>query len=272
MAPLDGYRRMLRTGDWIRFYPLFPLVGALCAAGLSPRLLPVFVIFVLVTAYGFAVNNLADAAIDRRHAGKMAAGTNPCADGTLGRREAWLFCALLAALPLALALFMTPAGWVFTLASLAALTAYSVRPLRLKDRFGVDILCHGLMFGGLPFYAGYTLAGGAVPPLLSLPTAGALIATLVCCEALVVHEVLDYEQDAGTTPTTVVGIGRMGGVYAVAFLVALSVAALEAAAALFPLPLPVHAATFAFLVLYPVWGLRRLLPQVRSPGSRGSWP
>ena len=41
MEKLQGYRKMLRTGDWIKFYPLFPLAGALLAAGSAVDLIVV---------------------------------------------------------------------------------------------------------------------------------------------------------------------------------------------------------------------------------------
>jgi len=78
MDKLQGYRRMLRIGDWVKFYPLFPLAGAFIAAGLSSDLVGVFALFSCVTAYGFVVNNLYDAEIDRRHPGKTKQGKNPC--------------------------------------------------------------------------------------------------------------------------------------------------------------------------------------------------
>ena len=70
MDKIQGYRKMIRTGDWIKFYPLFPLAGACLASGISSDLVIVFGLFFFITAYGFVINNLYDAEIDKKHSGK----------------------------------------------------------------------------------------------------------------------------------------------------------------------------------------------------------
>jgi len=259
MNRLQGYRKMLRTRDWIKFYPLFPLAGAALAAGISPGIITAVALFCCVTAYGFVINNLYDVEIDRRHAGKATRGKNPLTGNDVTLRGTRILCAALAGIPLLVALTISAAGFVFTLLCLIALTAYSARPVRLKDRFAADILCHGIMFGGLPFLAGYALAGGSLLEPVALPAAYAVLCTFICCEALIIHEILDYHEDRETTYTTVVGIGRRNGIILLIVASALSIAVLETTAWRFGVGTTVHAAALAFLLVYPVYGCRELL-------------
>jgi len=268
MNKLQGYWRMLRPGDWVKFYPLFPLAGAFLAAGPSSGLIAVFALFFCVTAYGFVINNLYDAEIDKRHAGKTKQGKNPFADGSISKGEVVGMCMALAGLPL-LASFAVPGmGSVFILLCLIALTLYSAPPLRFKDRFAADIICHGVMFGGLPFLAGYILAGGAITELLSFPVASALICTLLCCEALIVHEILDYHDDLETTYTTVVGIGLRNGCLLLGATAVLSVVAFAPISWWFAIDVAATAAIGSFLLGYPVYGCRTLLVPAAGRGYR----
>lgn len=268
MDKLQGYGRMLRTGDWVKFYPLFPLAGAFLAAGLSSGLIAVFALFFCVTAYGFVINNLYDAEIDKRHAGKTKQGKNPFADGLISKREVLGMCVALAGIPLLASLAISGTGFIFTLLCLVTLTLYSAPPIRFKDRFAMDIFCHGVMFGGLPFLAGYILAGGAITELFSFPVASALVCTLLCCEALIVHEILDYRDDLGTTYTTVVGIGLRNGVLLLGTTAVLSVVVFELISWWFAIDVAATAVMVTFLIGYPVYGCRTLLVPAAGRGYR----
>lgn len=83
------YLRMLRIKDWIKFYPLFPLAGAVLAGGSPDQTLLVLIAYICLIGYAFAVNNYFDAEIDRMHRHKVASGTNPMAAGKVGRRGSW---------------------------------------------------------------------------------------------------------------------------------------------------------------------------------------
>lgn len=250
---------MLRTGDWIKFYPLFPLAGALLAAGSAVDLIVVVALFCCVTAYGFVINNLYDAEIDRQHTGKAETGKNPYADRVVSKNETRAMCAVLAGVPLAVALALSVAGFVLTLLCVITLTLYSATPARLKDRFAADIICHGLMFGGLPFLAGFALAGGVLPLVVSLPAAAALVCTFICCEALIAHEITDYEEDVGTTYTTVVGIGLRNGMVLLGVTTVLSLVAFGLTAWYFATPMALNAIIMLFLIAYPLYSCREVL-------------
>jgi 4-hydroxybenzoate polyprenyltransferase len=260
------YLKMLRTGDWIKFYPLFPLAGAYLAAGISIDIITIFILFFCVTGYGFVINNLYDTEIDRNHAGKIKQGKNPLADRMVSKEETVGMCAVLAGIPLLLSFSISWTGFVFTLLCLIALTLYSATPVRLKDWFAGDIICHGVMFGGLPFLAGYSLAGGGMFQLISLPAASALICTFICCEALIAHEIQDYHDDLGITDTTVVSIGRKNGVLLLGITGVLSVLVLELMAWWFSVDIAVNAAILSFLIAYPLYSFREVL----KPAARRS--
>jgi len=268
MDKIQGYRKMLRTGDWIKFYPIFPLAGVCLAAGISFDIITVFALFFCVTGYGFVINNLYDAEIDSKHSGKTEQGKNPLADKVVSKGETIGMCAVLAGIPLILSLAISGTGFIFTLLCLIALTLYSATPARLKDRFAADIICHGVMFGGLPFLAGYTLAGGGIPEPFSLAAALAVVCTFICCEALIVHEILDYHEDLGTTYTTVVGIGLKNGVLLLGITAVLSVVALELMAWWFAVDIAVNAVIFVFLIGYPLYSCREVLIPAAEKGCR----
>ncbi|WAI00490.1 UbiA prenyltransferase family protein [Methanogenium organophilum] len=259
MDKIQGYRKMLRTGDWVKFYPLFPLAGACLAAGITSELITVFALFFCITAYGFVINNLYDAEIDSKHSGKAETGKNPLADRVVSKKETIAMCGVLAGIPLLLSLAISGIGFVFTLLCLIALTLYSATPARLKDRFAADIICHGVMFGGLPFLTGYALAGGGIPELVSLPAAAALVCTFICCEALIAHEIMDYHEDLGTTYTTVVGIGLKNGALILGVSAMLSIITLELMAWWFTVDIVANAVILMFLIAYPLYSCRQIL-------------
>lgn len=264
-----AYIKMLRIGDWIRFYPVFPLAGAFFACGVAPELIPVLIIFMCITGYGFVVNNFYDVDIDRSHARKIKKNTNPLVNGSVSREGTIALMTLLVAVPLAIAAVMSVAGFACCLLCIAALTLYSAAPFRFKDRVAVDVLTHGLMFGGLPVVAGYALAGGDLFSPDPLVAGSALIGTIVCFEALIAHQVCDYWEDVDSAMTTVVYLGhRMGGALLCGMALA-SIIALEVVAFTLPLDLPVHAGALAALVAYPALSCRQeVLVQMKSNYSR----
>lgn len=267
MDGISGYVRMMRIPDWIKFYLLFPLAGAYIAGGFSASLLVTGLTFFCLTAYGFVVNNYYDVEIDRNHQGKAAADTNPLAAGQVSRQGTWRLMLLLLLLPALLAISAGWIGWILVALCAGALTLYSAKPFRLKDRLIVDIVTHGLMFGGLPVLAGYALAGGTPGAVVSL--VAALIATTVCMEALVAHEINDYAEDLGTAQTTVVRIGKAGGWVVLFLCLLLSAGALGVCVLVCAPPAPMLAVLVLFLLLYPAYSSRHeLVTDTRQSGRR----
>ncbi|MCK4269145.1 MAG: UbiA prenyltransferase family protein [Methanogenium sp.] len=257
MDQIPSYIKMLRIRDWIKFYPVFPLIGAYLACGISLNLIPVCIIFICVIGYGFVINNYFDVEIDKKHQEKVELDKNPLAGGHVTKRGTLLLSAGLVAVATMLSAMMSVYGFLFTVLSILALTLYSAEPLRLKDRFLVDILTHGLMFGGFPFLAGFTLVAGTdlfLSP--QLPIAVASLCTIICCEALIAHEINDYREDLGNTYTTVVKIGQRNGGILMGLLLVLSLINLELIVYYFGIGTYLHLGIFALLVTYPVYSCR----------------
>jgi 4-hydroxybenzoate polyprenyltransferase len=207
MERITGYVNRMRIPDWIRFYTVFPMLGALLACGMSPRLIPICAVFFCVIAYGFLINNYFDVNIDKKHKKKVECDTNPLASDGVTKRGTLLLSAVLVAMPALLSAQMNVPGFLFTLVSILVLTLYSAKPVRLKDRFLVDIISHGAMFGGFPFLAGFALAGGNIVLSLQYPVAIVVLCTIICCGALIIHQIHDYEDDPRSANTTIVRIG-----------------------------------------------------------------
>ncbi|NYT02035.1 MAG: UbiA family prenyltransferase [Methanosarcinales archaeon] len=144
---------MLRIGDWIRFYTLVPLAGALLAGENAGRMPVILIIYFFLIGYAFVVNNYFDVEIDRLHSRKMGQRKNPMANGGASERGVIVLIFLLVGLALLLSVETSLAGTALVVLNLLLFTAYSASPIRLKERVGLDVLTHGLMFGFLPLLA-----------------------------------------------------------------------------------------------------------------------
>jgi 1,4-dihydroxy-2-naphthoate octaprenyltransferase len=103
------------------------------------------------------------------------------------------------------------------------------------------------MFGFFPFLAGFTLAGDAPDTfILSIAT----LFTIICCEALLIHQINDYGEDLGSSDTTVTRIGIERGSVLLFSLFLLSVINLEAIVHYFDIETIPHGITLIYLVLY----------------------
>ncbi len=254
---LRGYLKMLRVKEWIKFFAPIPLIGAILVPATPFVLISVGVIFFCVIAFGFVVNNYFDIEIDLRNTKKVSRGNNPLSSGRVTKRGTFALMCLLLATAIILACFLSPgiSGVLFTLLCISLLTLYSVNHIRLKERFIVDILTHGLMFGLFPVLAGFTLAGGD----LNLNTHIMLIAALfmiIGCESLLTHQINDYEEDLGYSSTTVVKVGLKKGWVLLASAVLLSIAILELIVHYSDIGLVLHSAAFAYLIAYPFYTCR----------------
>lgn len=256
MEWITGYINMMRISDWIKFYTFFPVIGSFVASGISPDLITVSAVFACVIAYGFVINNYFDVEIDQKNIKKVELYTNPLACNHVTKRGTLLLSALLVVVPVLLSALMDTLGFLFTTLSILALTLYSAEPVRLKDWFLVDILSHGVMFGGLPFLAGFTLAGGN--PLLSLqvPVVIASLCTIICFEALIAHQINDYREDLGNSYTTVVRIGQRKGWVLLVLSMLLSLIVLELVIRYFGIEGYLHLGLVALLVIYPLYSCR----------------
>ena len=187
-------RNMRLVGaDTVITAPLLPLLGFfllhgmqdvpwLTIAGLLPASL-------LLTATIFGLNNVADAEIDARDPLKQANGVNPVALGQLTQREAMipiLGCGLLG-LGIAARLSIFP--WALLVLAVGAL--YSLPPVRLKERVGLDLLAHTLV--PLSFLLIGMAAAQANHPLRA--AVGAAWIGLMSAKSDTTNLIRDYESD-----------------------------------------------------------------------------
>ncbi len=253
MERIKEYLKMLRINEWIKFFTFIPLIGAILAHAIPSVLILVGIIFFCVIGYGFVINNYFDVEIDRRNTKKVRMGKNPLSAGKVTKEGTLLLMGVLLAIPIALSCFLTLTGLLFTVLSISFLTLYSVKYIRLKERFIVDIITHGLMFGLFPFLAGFTLAGGDLNTLTLLV---ASLFMIIGCEALLTHQINDYGEDFGNSSTTVVRVGLKRGSVLLASVVLVSIVNLELIVHCSDIGMMLHGGAFAYLIAYPIYTCR----------------
>lgn len=196
---------MLRPKDWIRGFFWVPVFAAFLVSLSPKKIIIVAIISFCTLAYAFIINNYFDVEIDRKHERKAKKNTNPLAKGLVTERGTLIIMTILLLISFVSAAYLNLIGLIFVGLSVITSTLYSIKRIRLKEKIGIDIVSHGLMFGFLPFLAGVTLAGGTIDfYILSM----GFLFFLINCNALLSHQVLDYDQDLGNTNNTTTRIGR----------------------------------------------------------------
>jgi 4-hydroxybenzoate polyprenyltransferase len=259
---MHEYIKMLRIRDWIKFYIAVPLAGALLAGAVSAQIILVFIIYFALIGYAFTVNNYFDAEIDRLHARKMESNKNPLASGSVGRRGVLLMMLFQIGIAL-ISIEMSYLGFCLVLLNLLLFTAYSAG-IRLKERFALDIITHGLMFGAVPFLAGFALSKGSIPPEILLVSS---LPFILGAEALIAHQIVEYEEDLLSTRTTVTFIGQRNGLLLLGSAAAASIVLLMFIVGLRPLPLWASIALGWYLLVYPAYSCRSLIRDFRHTAS-----
>ena len=261
------YIRMLRVQDWILGYFFIPVIGTIAAAGITPGLLVTAVVSFTILAFGFVINNVADMEIDRCHAGKCQENKNPLAASHVTLRGSWGLTVLLAVIPLLTAWLCNPPAFFFVSCTLVLFAAYSIHPFRIKERYLLDILTHGIMAGALLFFIGYTLPRPDLPILSPGPLALAALFTGIGCMALVVHQIGDYAEDVGNTTTTIIRMGKARGWILLGILFLLSMVSLAIVHLIITLELWVLLGSLALFAI-PVFLLRNEIRKDFFPGPQ----
>jgi 4-hydroxybenzoate polyprenyltransferase len=256
------YLRLLRVGDWIRFYPFVPLAGAILAGAEASMLLVIWIVYCALIGFAFVINNYYDVEIDRLHRGKLESNKNPLVSGRVSRRGAQATMLILVCIAM-LSLFVSLTGFVLVFINLLLVAAYSGGP-RLKERPFLDIVTHGLMFGGLPFLAGFALAKGEIGPEVLAVSA---IPFLLGCEALIAHQVMDYEMDASSTRTTATIIGRERCLMLLGAAAALSLVILMALTVQELIPVWAAGPVGVYLLAYPAYSCRGMFRDLSHSAS-----
>jgi 4-hydroxybenzoate polyprenyltransferase len=195
-------RNMRLVGaDTVITAPLLPLLGFFLLHGVRDipwltiaGLLPVSV---LLTATIFGLNNVADAEIDARDPLKKTNGVNPVALGQLTHREAMIAILGCGLLGLGIAARLSIFPWALLVLTVGAL--YSLPPVRLKERAGLDLLAHS-MVPISALFMGMAVAQANHPLRAAL---GAAWVGLIAAKAETTNLIRDYESDleqgVGTT-------------------------------------------------------------------------
>ena len=259
---MHEYIGMLRVSDWIKFYIAAPLAGALLAGALPAQIILIFLIYSALISYAFTVNNYFDIEIDRQHAGKMESNKNPLASGSISRRGVLLMMFFQIGIAL-LSFEISYLGFCLVLLNLLLFTAYS-GGVRLKEKFFLDIITHGLMFGAVPFLTGFALSRGSIPPEILLVSS---LPFILGAEALIAHQVVEYEEDVLSTRTTVTSIGRRNGLLLLGSVAAVSIVLLMFMAGTKPLPFWAVTALGCYLLVYPAYSCRSLIRDFRHTAS-----
>ncbi len=180
-------------GDTVITAALLPLLGFFLLHGLQDvpwlTIAGLLLVGLLLTASIFGLNNVTDAKIDARDPLKQTNGINPIALGQLTQREAMiplLGCGLLG---LALAAWLSVLPWAFLILTIGAL--YSLPPVRLKERAGLDLLTHSLL--PLSILLMGMAAAHANHPLRA--AVGAAWVCLISVKSDTTNLIRDYESD-----------------------------------------------------------------------------
>ncbi|MDY6834057.1 MAG: UbiA family prenyltransferase [Chloroflexota bacterium] len=200
-------RNMRLTGvDSVICIALLPIFGFVLLNGTHHlpgfTLVGLFLIGLLITATTFGLNNIADAKIDRRDPFKQKNRINPISSGQLSRIEALV--PLLGLSILAIWIASELSVLLPTLAALFVGALYSVPPVRLKERPGLDILAHIIM-PLLIVIVGMS-AAQANYPLTAV--AGSMLLILLSAKSETTNLIRDHESDLSHgISTTAVRLG-----------------------------------------------------------------
>ena len=154
MVQLNPYLKLMRIEGW--GYSYMSVIGLIIAVGLARPFWEIMVFMSMVFAYlgfCFAINQSSDIEEDRLNKCKK----NPVAMGELSKKNALIFTSALAVIGILLSAFFGPESLLFYSLLLFLGFIYSWPPIRLKSRFLLDSLSHGLFFGAglflMPFVA-----------------------------------------------------------------------------------------------------------------------
>ncbi|RLJ00508.1 MAG: 4-hydroxybenzoate polyprenyltransferase [Candidatus Aenigmatarchaeota archaeon] len=145
---INYYFSLMRIKNW-RAYLLISILGFLLSFGYTNDIIKITAFFIAVSLYlgfSFSINECFDTSEDRLKGTK-----NPIALGKIKFEHGLCFSGILAILGLSLAAVFGMNAFLFYLTMILLSLAYSSKPLRLKSRFILDLLSHGLFFGAFLF-------------------------------------------------------------------------------------------------------------------------
>jgi 4-hydroxybenzoate polyprenyltransferase len=199
VASGSALRRIVRFHEYGPCY----LISALACAFVSgypvdSRILPVLLFVAVSSIFGFVINDIADAELDKR-AGKLR---NPRASGDLSPAAAWTLAVVLLGVAILSIYFLNFLNRLLGLFVVLLFGGYSFG-LRIKARAGLDVVSHAC------WNATYGVMAYSVYRPLDFVGAGLVgMLFLLSMFAELVNQVRDYDSDRGMIRTTVMLVGK----------------------------------------------------------------
>ena len=195
----NAFVRIVRFHEYGPCYLLSALACGLVAKfPVDSRLLPVFLFVAVSSIFGFVINDIADAELDR-NAGKLR---NPVASGDLSVAAAWGLVVVFLGMTVFSIYLLGFLGRLLGILVVLLFAGYS-SGLRIKGRPGLDVVCHGswnALYGVMAYsvYRPLDFVGAGLGGMLFLLS---MLAELV-------NEVRDYDYDRVMIRTTVTLVGK----------------------------------------------------------------
>ena len=189
----------------VRFHEYGPcyLVSALACAFVArypvdSEILPVLLFVAVSSMFGFVINDVADAELDRK-AGKLR---NPVASGDLSVAAGWALVLVLLGIGALSIYLLSFLNRLLGILVIMLFGGYSFG-LKAKTRPGLDVVCHA------SWSATYGVMAYSVYRPLDFVGAGlSVMLFLLSMLAQLVNEIRDYDSDRGMIRTTVTLIGK----------------------------------------------------------------
>jgi 4-hydroxybenzoate polyprenyltransferase len=199
IARVNAVVRIVRFHEYGPCYLLSAFACGLVAKfPVDIRLLPVLLFVAVSSIFGFVINDIADAELDR-NAGKLR---NPVASGDLSVAAAWGLVVVLLSVTALSIYFLSFLNGLLGILVILLFAGYS-SGLRIKGRPGFDVVCHASWntLYGVMAYSIYRpldyVAAGLGGILFSL----SMLAELI-------NEIRDHDSDKAMIRTTVTLVGK----------------------------------------------------------------
>jgi len=192
-------------GRIVRFHEYGPcyLVSALASAFVAKfpvdgRILPVLIFVAASSVFGFVINDIADADLDKK-AGKLR---NPVASGDMSVGAAWTLVVVILGVVIVSIYLLSFLNRLLGGLVILLFAVYSFGP-RVKARPGLDIVCHASWSAtyGLMAYSVYRPVD-----FVGVAFCGTLFLLSMFVE--LVNEIRDYDSDRDMIRTTVTLLGK----------------------------------------------------------------
>lgn len=195
------YLRMIRFHEYGPYYVLSALACSFVAKfPVDVNILPVLIFVATSSIFGFVINDIADAELDRK-AGKLR---NPVASGDLPQFTAWKLALIFLGVAILSLYSLDLPGKLLGIIVITLFGGYSFG-LRAKVRPGVDLLCHAswnAIYGAMA-YTVYRPFG-----YVGLVLCGLLFLSSMLMELL--NEIRDHDSEIDMIRTTATVVGKRG--------------------------------------------------------------